>query len=473
MSIIDARIPLGVTPMQLESPTDQMGKALRLRASHDQMRKGQMEQETYERGLQEEQALRSLFGSGQPLRDQDVFAVVGPQRGAVIMKGLADLQTSQIKNETDLRTVVGSAMGAVKALPENLRGDAYKTVRQSFIQKGWIKPEQAPETYTPELLDQLQQWAMTPVQQSEHADRVADNARLDQVQADKRPGVQAASTAQVQATLASQFQGAPDQAAWDVIYAKATEAGLGHLFHPKMSRAAIAKAQHAGMKAEQVLASQVAQQNANTSAASAGETARHNKFMREREKTGSYQWALDPRDGKVRLMSPDEIRKVDAGQAPTADMRNKESARPAVQRGITAIRELGKEIFTKVGPAQRAQAIKRGAEAVFGNDPVFRTYQDARMATAGALAVEQQGARVSDADVKALWLPMVPDAYRDTKESNDLKWELIDALRGANAPKAAPSDVSDALKDKGAGRHTLSNGEVWEKDAAGNLRKVQ
>ena len=111
--------------------------------------------------------------------------------------------------------------------------------------------------------------------------------------------------------------------------------------------------------------------------------------------------------------------------APTADMRNKVEGRKLVKKSIGAIETLSRTIITKVGPAQRAQAIQRGAEAVFGNDPEFRTYQDARMALAGNLAVAQQGSRPSDADIKAVWLPLVPDPYRDTSESNEMKWRLI------------------------------------------------
>lgn len=162
----------------------------------------------------------------------------------------------------------------------------------------------------------------------------------------------------------------------------------------------------------------------------------------------SYQWAKDPSNGEVRLMSAQEIRTTGAGQPDTADMRNKQSGKRVAALAVDAVRDLSAGIFTKVGPAQRAQAIKRGADAVFGNDPEFRTYQDSRMALAGTLAVEQQGGRVSDADVKALWLPMVPDAYRDTKESYDLKWKLIDAMRGVDANAAQPGDIEYDMNGK-------------------------
>lgn len=166
---------------------------------------------------------------------------------------------------------------------------------------------------------------------------------------------------------------------------------------------------------------------------------RHNRATeataRRTGELSGTQWAKGP-DGIVRLYTPSEIRSLGASQPDTADMRNKQAGKATAAIAVGAVRRLGDGIFTHVGPAQRAAAIERGVEAVFGTDPEFRTYQDSRMALAGTLAVEQQGSRVSDADVRALWLPMVPDAYRDTKESYKLKWQLIDAMRGVAAPKA-------------------------------------
>lgn len=186
-----------------------------------------------------------------------------------------------------------------------------------------------------------------------------------------------------------------------------------------------------------------------------------------KESLGGYTWAKDPKTGKVRMMREAEVAALGAEQPETADMRNKQAGKAAAARAVDAVKTLGEKIITRVGPAQRADAIKRGAEAVFGNDPDFRTYQDSRMALAGTLAVEQQGARVSDADVKALWLPMVPDAYRDTSESAALKWEIINAMRG----------VKEAAAPGGLNAHGLvttpppDNSGNWKWDGKAWVRK--
>jgi len=111
-------------------------------------------------------------------------------------------------------------------------------------------------------------------------------------------------------------------------------------------------------------------------------------------------------------------------------MRNKASQVKTTSRAVDMVRGLGARVITKIGPAQRADALKRGAAAVFGSDAEFKTYQDSRMALAGALAVEQQGSRPSDTDLKQVWLPMIPDAYSDTRDSRILKWQMIDGMRG-------------------------------------------
>lgn len=140
---------------------------------------------------------------------------------------------------------------------------------------------------------------------------------------------------------------------------------------------------------------------------------------------------LDKRTGTTREIT--NAAGTTVAPAPTADMRNKVAARQLVKQSIDSIQTLGDTIITKIGPAQRATAAIRGAEAVFGSDPSFRAYQDARTALAGNLAVAQQGSRPSDADIKAIWLPLVPDPFRDTSESAALKWKLIREMSNVGA----------------------------------------
>lgn len=150
--------------------------------------------------------------------------------------------------------------------------------------------------------------------------------------------------------------------------------------------------------------------------------------------SGKMQWALDPNTGEERLMTNAEIRSAGAGRPDTADMRNKAKGREFVRASVDAIRDLSDKVITKnTAAVQKAVSAGRTVESVIGNDPDFRVYQDARRALAGNLAVAQQGSRPSDADIQAIWLPMVPDVFSDTKDSAAMKWKLIDTM---SQPKA-------------------------------------
>jgi hypothetical protein len=120
-----------------------------------------------QRDAAEEAKLRELFGSGQPVSQGAIFSIVGPQRGAEILKGLGALQEQNAKAFTSTQQIVGTVIPAIKALPEGLRADAYTSARQSLLQRGVIQPQDAPEQYTPEFLDQALQAAMSPQQQYE------------------------------------------------------------------------------------------------------------------------------------------------------------------------------------------------------------------------------------------------------------------------------------------------------------------
>ena len=153
--------------------------------------------------------------------------------------------------------------------------------------------------------------------------------------------------------------------------------------------------------------------------------------------TPDWQGVVDRRNATARpILGPD-------GQPilprPTATAQERQASRDTAVRSIGTIKSIGDSVITKIGPAQRADAAKRGVAAVFGKDPNFRTYQDARLALAGNLAVLQQGSRPSDADIKAIWLPMIPDVFADTSESAALKWRVITVMSGVD-----PAEVANA-----------------------------
>jgi len=142
---------------------------------------------------------------------------------------------------------------------------------------------------------------------------------------------------------------------------------------------------------------------------------------------------------------------------------------------ITALEGLSRLLITKVGPAQRGTTIGRQILSLMGYEDanqfmpdgtdnaflqlmgipagtqegdnmiaIFRGYMDARQSLAGNLAVMQQGSRPSDADIKAVWLPLVPNPFSDSPASARMKWWLIKV--GAGIPVDDPWGGAESIK---------------------------
>lgn len=112
----------------------------------------------------EDRALRDLFARGQETRPEEIYQVVGPKRGAEILKGFSSLRSEQFKEANEVRQAIGQAMGGVLALPETMRGEAYGAVRTNMLGRG-VHSSELPEAYSPEAVQQFVAAAMTPDKQ--------------------------------------------------------------------------------------------------------------------------------------------------------------------------------------------------------------------------------------------------------------------------------------------------------------------
>jgi hypothetical protein len=117
-----------------------------------------------QRAALEEQKLRGLFSGETPPQPGQIYSIVGPERGAKILQGISALHEQDIKTEQQLWSNVASVTGAILALPEGMRPQAYQLARQGFIAKG-ASPEQIPEQYSPDVVQSFLRRAMTPEQQ--------------------------------------------------------------------------------------------------------------------------------------------------------------------------------------------------------------------------------------------------------------------------------------------------------------------
>lgn len=121
---IDASIPLGVRPMQIESPVNQLAQILQVQNSQQQGEMNRLKMDEYQTGIREKNALRSALSAP----DADPYNVLirhGDVKGATdYLKGKADVgkttaETDYKKIETAHKRadIMGQAFGAVRANP--------------------------------------------------------------------------------------------------------------------------------------------------------------------------------------------------------------------------------------------------------------------------------------------------------------------------------------------------------------------
>lgn len=170
-----------------------------------------------------------------------------------------------------------------------------------------------------------------------------------------------------------------------------------------------------------------------------GDTAEYERLKRVKKEMG--QADDRPRDPLAEELARLRIEEL------SAKTSGEKAQRTSAQKTYEILKEMGDEIISKVGPAQRATALKRGAEAVFGSDPNFRAYQDLKMSLAGRMA-RMFDPRPSDVDLLRVWAPMIPDPYTDTAASAKIKWGVVGLAFGGEDPRGKLGGAAAGGKKK-------------------------
>lgn len=309
-----------------------------------------------ERETREEQALRTLFASDKPINPGQVYSVVGPERGATILKGISALQEQNQKTFKSTQELIGTIIPAVKALPEGMRPDGYALARKALIDRGVAKPEDVPETYAPEFLDQALRWAMTPEQQFKASQPDLMNVSPGQSVIDKN---------------------APGKGPVYTAPAKVDEPTIG-TFGDYLT----------------TYARDVAKKPVQALTAAEKETAKRKWEALNDNTAPKYEWATDPKTGKTALMTPDEIRKSGAQQPSRAitDSSLPPQYQTALDRAIMSIpanrrgsvAQTASRLWAE-GNVGELKAVIRQA-ATEGEDVTTKNQIRSRQATIDALA---------------------------------------------------------------------------------------
>ncbi len=76
----------------------------------------------------------------------DIFAIVGPERGAKIVQGLSALADQDNKTFVSTQQRLGVLGMGVKALPAPMQAEAWQSTVDDLVQRGLFTPENAPKT---------------------------------------------------------------------------------------------------------------------------------------------------------------------------------------------------------------------------------------------------------------------------------------------------------------------------------------
>jgi hypothetical protein len=112
------------------------------------------------------------------------------------------------------------------------------------------------------------------------------------------------------------------------------------------------------------------------------------------------------------------------GARPTATQMDYIQSVKGILPMLKDMENISLSISDKMGPQARMAAITRGPDAVLGNDPAYKTYQNFRTSLAVMASVAAQGSRPSDADVFKAALPMIPPVTA-TRQEAQAAWALV------------------------------------------------
>lgn len=424
---------LHVQPPQQENILDQFARIHQIRQMQQTGQIQGMQLDEAKRAQAEDAAFRQAVqeAGGDIRKALPKIMQVAPTRGMAVQKHLAEWDKLDAQGKTEKLKAESERLGVLGQLAGSIRDQAsYEAAIQQAVQIGAVDQQTAQQMlqtpYNPQMIESFRAQALTAKQQID-----AQQAKLAQEET-------ARHNREIEVPSAErEFQ---------AFYKTWLEANQ----KPKNARSEMEArdAWKVQKRPSQLLTPEEEAQKARL--AQAGKTPR---APTERE-----EWMRDHPGATL-----EDYWKAKGTAAPTAEMRNKEASRKIVETAINQLEELSKRVITeKQAVVQRAKSAGRSVDAALANDPDYRTYQDARMALAGNLAVAQQGSRPSDADVRSIWLPLVPDMFRDTTDSARMKWELIRVNSGLPTGKEAPAAPSrPRARNPQTGAEVEWDGKAW------------
>lgn len=435
---LDPNIPLAAIGAQRphRGPADWMQNAYSLKTMMDQDKLNQM------KIREQEQLSQASQQGGSPDEIADRIMRINPQAGMQLKKAVADAQSADFDQKAKAfeffqkrNDAWKQRLGTVLFAPPERQAELYQSVISESVREGLIPPDAIPPQFDPDWIKgKALETLQFDKQMSEHRAQL-DAAHKASLRPHELTEAQAKATTAVQAAEGT----TPITPYQQELLKKPAAEGAGSDYSRFLTNYRNAEAAKKGKTVETLTPAELVdiERRAKKEWGQADDRPANQALVRIQ--------TVDA-EGKpiTTFVRPQENQQFAAG--PTADMRNRQNARGMVGTGIDAVQTLSQRVITETASiAQRAKATGMSVEAALADHPEYKTYQAARFALAGNLAVAQQGSRPSDADILKGWLPMVPDVFSDTKASADMKWAL---MRQLAAVPAGPGVASGTVRMK-------------------------
>lgn len=227
---IDGNIPLAVQVPQAQNPLNEYGKIIQLKQLLQNGQINDLQLEQARRAMADEDAARQLFSGDTAPTAQQIYARVGPTRGAAIIKGLNEQQTAGLARrkaalENDFKTTefIGQQLGGVTDQPSY--DAALSTLKANGIDTSNMSAQYNPAT----VQGYIAKGTSIKDRITQEHNKVMEGLRRDEVGVQQQrwnaeqPGVVAGSDAKVRANDASMLAAAAQQGP------QALQAALGAL----------------------------------------------------------------------------------------------------------------------------------------------------------------------------------------------------------------------------------------------------
>jgi len=175
---INPQISLMARAPEMPDPVQQIGQYMTLKDLMQRGKENELDLQAKQGAMQRGQEFRSGLARGASVKE---LAGIDPEMAIKYAEGLDKLDSNALANEKNRLdnlkqrvAIMGSTAGGILQAPPDRQEIMYQAARKSLIQNGLAKPEEIPEQFDPNFVNQSFQQAISADKQVDAAQKVLD-----------------------------------------------------------------------------------------------------------------------------------------------------------------------------------------------------------------------------------------------------------------------------------------------------------